>query len=117
VRLFNRTTRSVSLTEAGEQFIAAVGPALSDIHAAIETTKSRRERPAGTLRLNCPVEAALADVGLAYMWEARVKDDLACGQLICVLDDWMPSSPGFCLYHPDRRNVPAALRAFIDMLR
>jgi DNA-binding transcriptional LysR family regulator len=58
VRLFNRTTRSVSLSEAGVQFIAAVGPALSDIHSAIEATKSRRGRPAGTLRLNCPVEAA-----------------------------------------------------------
>ncbi len=246
VRLFNRTTRSVSLSEAGEQFIAAVGPALSDIRAAIEATSSRRGRPAGTLRLNCPVgaaqqilvpvvlefqrrypevrvdivtdallidivakgfdagirtrdavpgdmiavpfgpelrfvvvgspaylrghpapakpgdliahrcirarwpsgrlyrwefekrgraltidapgsltldeptlmrEAALADAGLAYMWEARVRGDLACGHLVAVLEDWMPSSPGFCLYHPDRRNVPAALSAFIDMLR
>jgi DNA-binding transcriptional LysR family regulator len=246
VRLFNRTTRSVALSEAGEQFIAAVGPALSDIHAAMEATHSRRGRPAGTLRLNCPVgaaqqilvpvvlefqrrypevrvdivtdahlvdivakgfdagirtrdavpgdmiavsfgpelrfavvgspaylrdhpapakpgdlmahrcirarwpsgalyrwefkkqgraltidapgsltldeptlmrDAALADAGLAYMWEARVRGDLACGHLVSVLDDWMPSSPGFCLYHPDRHNMPAALSAFIDMLR
>ena len=246
VRLFNRTTRSVSLSEAGEQFIAAVGPALSDIHAAMEATISRRGRPTGTLRLNCPVEAArqilvpkvlefqrrytdvkvdivteaqlvdivakgfdagirtrdavpgdmiavpfgpalrfvvvgspaylrdypapakpsdlmahrcirarwpsgrlyrwefskrgraltidapgsltldeaslmrdaaLADAGLAYMWEARVREDLACGRLVSVLDDWIPSSPGFCLYHPDRRNVPTALSAFIGMLR
>src|ERR1700676_2951443 len=52
VRLFNRTTRSVSLTEAGKQFIAAVGPALSNIHAAMEAINSRRGRVAGTLRLN-----------------------------------------------------------------
>src|ERR1700730_15987528 len=58
VRLFNRTTRSVSLSEGGEHFIAAVGPALSDIHGAMDATKSRRGRPAGTLRLNCPVGAA-----------------------------------------------------------
>jgi len=58
VRLFNRTTRSVSLSEAGEQFIAAVGPALTDIHAAMQATSSRRGRATGTLRLNCPVEAA-----------------------------------------------------------
>jgi DNA-binding transcriptional LysR family regulator len=57
------------------------------------------------------------EVCLAYMWEARIRADLACGHLVSVLDDWMPSSPGFCLYHPDRRNVPAALSAFIDMLR
>ena len=55
-------------------------------------------------------EAALA--------EARVRADLQCGRLVFVLDDWMPpSSPGLCLYYPDRRNVPAALSAFIDMLR
>jgi DNA-binding transcriptional LysR family regulator len=246
VRLFNRTTRSVSLSEAGEQFIAAIEPALSDIHAAMAATISRRGRTAGTLRLNCPAEAArqilvpvvlefqrrypevrvdivteaqlvdivakgfdagirtrdavpgdmiavpfgadlrfvvvgspaylrdhpapvkprdlmahrcvrarwpsgalyrwefakqgrtltidapgsltldepslmrdaaLAGAGLAYMWEARVRGDLACGHLISVLDDWIPSSPGFCLYYPGRRNVPATLRAFIDMLR
>jgi len=246
VRLFNRTTRSVALSEAGKQFIATVGPALSDIHTAMEAANSRRGRPAGTLRLNCPLEAArqilvpvmlefqrrypeimldvvtdaqridivakgfdagirprdaiprdmiavpfgpalrfvvvgsaaylrahpapskpadllghrcirarwpngalyrwefvkrgraltidapgsltlddpslmrdaaLADAGLAYMWEARVADDLARGHLVSALDDWMPSSPGFCLYHPDRRNVPPALRAFIDTLR
>jgi DNA-binding transcriptional LysR family regulator len=246
VRLFNRTTRSVSLSEAGKQFVATVGPALSDIHAAMEATIGRRGRPAGTLRLNCPAEAArqilvpvvlefqrrypevridivtdaqlidivakgfdagirprdavpgdmiavpfgpelrflvvgspaylrdhpgpakpkdpmahrcirarwpsgalyrwefakrgraltidapgsltldeptlmrdaaLAGAGLAYMWEARVRGDLANGRLVSVLDGWMPSSPGFCLYHPGRRNVPAALSAFIDMLR
>jgi DNA-binding transcriptional LysR family regulator len=246
VRLFNRTTRSVSLSEAGEQFIASVAPALSDIHAAMEATNSRRGRPSGTLRLNCPVgaarqilvpvvlafqrrypevkvdivteshlidivakgfdagirqrdavpgdmvavpfgpdlrfvvvgspaylrehpvptkpgdlmahrcirarwpsgplyrwefekqgrrltievpgtltldeptlmrDAARADAGLAYIWEAHVRNDLAQGELVSVLDDWMPSSPGLCLYHPSRRNVPAALSAFIDMLR
>ena len=246
VRLFNRTTRSVSLSEAGEQFIAVVRPALSDIHAAMEATVSRRGRPTGTLRLNCPAQAArqilvpvvlkfqrrypevkvdivtdahlidivakgfdagirtrdavpgdmiavpfgpelrfavvgspaylrdhpapakpgdlmahrcirarwpsgtlyrwefakrgqaltidapgsltldeptlmrdaaLAGAGLAYMLEARVRGDLARGHLVSVLDDWMPTSPGFCLYHPDRRNMPAALIAFIGMLR
>ena len=74
----------------------------------------------GSLTLDEPTlmrDAALADAGLAYMWEARVRADLACGHLVSVLDDWMPSSPGFCLYHPVRRNVPAALSAFIDMLR
>jgi len=246
VRLFNRTTRSVSLSEAGERFIATVGPALSDIHAAMEATASQRGRPAGRLRLNCSVgaarqilvpvvlefqkrypdvrvdivtdahlvdivakgfdagiraremvpedmvsipfgedlrfvvvgspaylnehpaplkpgdlmahrcirtrwpsgamyhwqfqkqgreleidvpgcltldepslmrEAALADAGLAYLWDAQVSDALESGSLISVLDSWMPSSPGFSLYHPDRRNMPAALRAFIEMLK
>ena len=74
----------------------------------------------GSLTLDEPTlmrDVALADAGLAYMWEVRVRADLASGHLVSVLDDWMPSSPGFCLYHPDRRNVPAALSAFINMLR
>jgi DNA-binding transcriptional LysR family regulator len=62
-------------------------------------------------------DAALADAGLAYMWEAYVREDIATGRLLPVLQDWMVSSPGFCLYHPDRRNMPAVLRAFIGMLR
>jgi DNA-binding transcriptional LysR family regulator len=58
VRLFNRTTRSVSLTEAGEQFLARVAPALAEIQGAFEGVNSHRERPAGTLRLNSSVGAA-----------------------------------------------------------
>src|ERR1700678_931330 len=52
VRLFHRTTRSVSLTEAGDQFVAAIAPAVADIRGAMEKAASHRETPAGTLRLN-----------------------------------------------------------------
>jgi DNA-binding transcriptional LysR family regulator len=52
VRLFNRTTRSVSLSEAGEQFLARVRPALREISAAMEDINAFRDTPAGTLRLN-----------------------------------------------------------------
>jgi DNA-binding transcriptional LysR family regulator len=52
VRLFNRTTRSVSLTEAGEQFLARVNPALREIADAVETVNRFRDTPAGLLRLN-----------------------------------------------------------------
>ena len=47
MRLFNRTTRSVSLTDAGRVFVDQVGPALQDIHDAMEACgRSRRRRPA-----------------------------------------------------------------------
>jgi DNA-binding transcriptional LysR family regulator len=246
VRLFNRTTRSVSLSAAGEQFIARVAPALSEIRDAMEGVNDLRDTPSGTLRLNMsagaaqrilsPIvfeylqrypdmkvdlvtearlidivgegfdagirtrdtvpgdmiavpfgaalrfvvvgspayfekhaapstpgdlmvhqcirarwssgliyrwefaqgpeaieidvpgsltldepalmhEAAVAGIGLAYMWEATVADDIASGRLIPVLADWTPSAPGFCLYYPGRRNLPAGLRAFIDLIR
>lgn len=58
VRLFNRTTRSVSLTAAGEQFVAQVAPALADIRAAVEGVNRHRDTPAGVLRLNTSAGAA-----------------------------------------------------------
>jgi DNA-binding transcriptional LysR family regulator len=246
VRLFNRTTRSVSLSEAGEQFVARVAPALSEIRSAMDGVNNFRDKPAGTLRINASVgaarqilvsvvlqylrrypdmrvdvvtegrlvdiitegfdagirtrdvvpgdmvaipfgpdqafvvvgspdyfkenppprtpgdlarhrcirarwpsggiyrwefaqrsemltidvpgvltlseptlmrEAALASAGLAYLRKAWVAQDVAAGRLVSVLNEWMPSEPGLCLYYPGRRNVPASLRAFIDVIR
>jgi DNA-binding transcriptional LysR family regulator len=51
-RLLNRTTRSVSLTEAGEAYLARIGPALSQVIEAGEDLNMLQGRPAGTLRLN-----------------------------------------------------------------
>lgn len=58
VRLFNRTTRSVSLTEAGQQFVAQVAPAVRDIHEAMNIARSQRAAPSGTLRINAFPTAA-----------------------------------------------------------
>lgn len=52
VRLLHRSTRSVSLTEAGEAYIARVGPALGQVVQAGEELNVLQSRPAGTLRLN-----------------------------------------------------------------
>jgi DNA-binding transcriptional LysR family regulator len=246
VRLFNRTTRSVSLSEAGEQFIARIAPALSEIRSAMEGVNSLRDKPTGTLRINSSVgaarqilvsvvleylrrypdmkvdlvtegrlidivaegfdagirtrdvvpgdmiavpfganqrfvvvgspayfdenppprtpgdltrhrcirarwpsggmyhwefaqgsemlnievpgvltldqptlmrEAALAGAGLAYLRQVWIAQDIAAGRLVRVLNKWMPSSPTLCLYYPGRRNIPASLRAFIDVAR
>jgi DNA-binding transcriptional LysR family regulator len=246
VRLFNRTTRSVALTEAGDRFVSTVGPAITAINEAMAVANDGRTTPSGTLRLNCsegaaravlvPVvleylhrfpamrvdivteaqlvdivgkgfdagirtadnvprdmiavpfggalrfcvvgapdyfsrfpapqhptdllahkcirarwpngtlyrweferdgeslaldvpgeltldaaslmrEATLAGAGLAHLWDAGVADDLRQGRLIEVLHDWSMQSAGLCLYYPDRRNVTAALRAFIEVLR
>ena len=57
VRLFNRTTRSVSPTEAGASLLARLGPALTEVEAALDVVNGFRDRPAGTLRLNVPVSA------------------------------------------------------------
>jgi DNA-binding transcriptional LysR family regulator len=58
VRLFHRTTRSVSLTKTGEQFVAGVAPALGQIKEAMERAGSQRETPTGRLRINTSAGAA-----------------------------------------------------------
>jgi len=51
VRLLARTTRSVAPTEAGEQFIARLSPALADVRGALDQVTGLRSRPAGRVRL------------------------------------------------------------------
>ncbi|WP_104667388.1 LysR family transcriptional regulator [Ensifer adhaerens] len=58
VRLFNRTTRSVALTAAGEGFVAEILPALAAIEGAVERATESQARPTGTLRLNTSPGAA-----------------------------------------------------------
>jgi DNA-binding transcriptional LysR family regulator len=58
VRLLNRTTRSVSLTEAGERLLADAQPVLDRIDKAIDAVNSFRDKPIGTLRLSVPRAAA-----------------------------------------------------------
>ncbi len=58
VRLLNRTTRSLSATDAGRRLMARLQPALQEIDAALEDVNSLRSSPAGTLRLHLPRLAA-----------------------------------------------------------
>jgi len=58
VRLFNRTTRSVALTNAGETFVSQVGPALSTIRDALDEVRAQQDEPSGTLRINAFASAA-----------------------------------------------------------
>jgi Transcriptional regulator len=246
VRLFNRTTRSVSLTHAGRIFVAQIKPALEDIHKAMNTARSQQETPSGTLRINAfataareimaplvltylqrypqvhidlvtegrlvdvvaagfdlgirsadlvpsdaiaiplgkvrrmavaaspaffedrPVpqvpqelltypclrirlpssalfpwrfekdgeelqldvdgpitldEASLAriaamnGVGIGYFMEADVRDDIAAGRLVRILEDWTPPLAPLCLYYSNRRNSSAAFQAFVALAR
>ena len=250
VRLFNRTTRRVALTEAGAQFLERVRPALAELADAVEALDETRDHPAGTLRVTLPrianellvlphlgefarrypqiqlelalddgftdlvaegfdagirlgqsiaqdmvavplggdvriavaaapsyfahrpkprtpddlaahdclhyrfatsggiyrwefaqpgdprrvfnvqtrghfvtndlrtmVSAAQEGVGLLHVIEDYVREQLADGRLVRVLDDWCPSFRGFFLYTPGRAQMPAKLRALIDFLQ
>ena len=246
VRLFNRTTRSVSLTDAGRLFVEQVGPTLQDMRSALEGVRSHSETPSGTIRINAApfaareimsplvveflrrypdmtidivTEGRLVDVvaggfdlgvrvaglvpsdmiavplgrpqryavvgspgyferhgkprvppdllrhicirvrlpdgglfrwrfekdgeiaqldvrgpiildegslariavresiGIGFFLEQDVLADIASGDLIRILDDWTPPSPGLCLYYPGRRNLSAGMKAFLALAR
>jgi DNA-binding transcriptional LysR family regulator len=82
--------------------------------------KSRKISVDGRVLVNDPdlaVRAALDGLGMAYTIEALAEPFLRSGQLVRALEDWSPSIEGLFLYYPSRRQVPAALRALIDMIR
>jgi DNA-binding transcriptional LysR family regulator len=73
VRLLNRTTRSVALTEIGERLLAELRPALDGFDAALESINVFRDKPGGHLRLTVPrpavklvIEPILAKFMAAY---------------------------------------------------
>src|SRR5215472_5930933 len=246
VRLLNRTTRSVALTEVGERLLAQLRPVLDNLDAALESVNVFRDKPAGLLRLTVPrpaakmviapilarflaeypaitldisvdsaltdivrgrfdagirpghrveqdmvalrvgedarptivaspdylrrhsapktpdelqshncirmrfasgavarwtfekrgkglevlvtgslitsdgdlaVRAALDGVGIARVPRSSIEALVRERRLVPLLEDWMPRSVGFFLYYPSRRQMPAALQAFVDFLK
>jgi DNA-binding transcriptional LysR family regulator len=90
VRLLNRTTRSVVPTEAGAHLLQRLGPALTEVEAAIDVVNVFRDSPAGLLRLNVPVSAArLVLPGIV---------------------------PGFLAAYPDVRLEVITEESFVDVL-
>src|SRR5437870_3733943 len=63
VRLLSRTTRSVAPTEAGEQLLARLRPALTDVQDALDQLSGLRDKPAGRVRLLVPRLAGTTVLG------------------------------------------------------
>ena len=93
VRLFNRTTRSVALTEAGEQFLRRIGPAIADLRDAENEMISERNRPSGSIRISAAEAgakllirhvlpdflAAYPDIHVEIVADTRMVDIVANG--------------------------------------
>lgn len=90
VRLLNRTTRSVSLTEAGESYLARIGPALGDVLQAGEQLRELQGRPSGVLRINA----------------ARISTAMVLQQLL----------PGFLKACPDVQVELATDEGYVDIV-
>lgn len=63
------------------------------------------------------VAACLDGAGLAFVFENRIQNELATGQLIRVMEDWCEPFDGFYIYYPTRHQMRPALRAFVDFFR
>ena len=89
IRLFLRNTRSVSLTEAGEAFLARIRPALAEINGALEGIHELRDHPTGLIRINASSWGAgrLLPVVLSFMQAyPEVKVDLTCeGRIVDII--------------------------------
>ena len=67
--------------------------------------------------LDLVLDLALQGSGVGYVLREMAKAFIRKGELISVLEEWLPEQPGFYLYYSNRRHPSAAFRAFIDFLR
>lgn len=112
VRLFERSTRSVSLTPIGEQFYIRSLPAVAELEDALTAIDDEKDKIAGTLRLSAPYSAgpffldelvarfasAFPDVGIELIYDDKKVDLIATG-----LDAAIRSNT---LLSPDTHAVP-----------
>ena len=77
-------------------------------------------RVTGQVVCNTPsaiIAAAELGLGIAYVPDALVRNELAEKSLIRVLGDWCPPFPGFHLYYPSKRQASPAFALLVDALR
>ena len=87
------------LARHGEHYALAVPPrfATSDLFASIRAVK--------------------AGLGIGFLPELYIREELESGELVSVLNDWTQPFAGLRLYYPGHRHVPPGLRALVAMIR
>ena len=73
----------------------------------------------GPIEANSPLTtraAAVAELGFAPLPDFIAQPALDSGQLVSVLDDWVPRGGGIFAVYPHRRYLPAKIRVFVDFL-
>jgi DNA-binding transcriptional LysR family regulator len=129
VRLFNRTTRSVALTEAGHLFVDQIGPAIRTLHDAMGAVRAHQEMPSGTLRINAFATGArevlrplllrflerYPQVHLDLVTEGRIVDIVAGGfDLGLRSADLVPSDMIAVPIGPPRRFAVVASPSYLE---
>ena len=67
--------------------------------------------------MDCRLPHLLVKIGAAWRCVVARGPNWGRGALVPVLEDWCPPFPGFFLYYPSQRQLPAALAALIETLR
>jgi DNA-binding transcriptional LysR family regulator len=102
VRLFQRSTRKLTLTEAGERFLHAIRDDLERLQAAIAGVASDRGEPAGVLKVSMGVPHALPH--------------LESGALVRLVPQWYVDGGPISIYYASRKLLPAKTRVFVDFV-
>lgn len=129
VRLFNRTTRSVALTDVGEQLLRRVGPAIADLEDAVNEVSTARDRPSGSIRISSSENAArplirhvlpdfiaqYPDIDVEFVVDTRLVDIVADGfdAGIRVFDD-VPRDMIAVRFGPDMRFAAVASPEYLE---
>lgn len=92
VRLFNRTTRSVSLTDAGRTLVEQATPLLHDLNSVLDSVRAHRETPSGTIRINAAPFAGRAIISPLVLEFLRRYPDMSVdivteGKLVDIVRD------------------------------
>lgn len=67
--------------------------------------------------MDSALEAVLCSAGLGFLYHEQVKEHLASGELVQVLEEWLPERPSLQLYYPNRQYMTCGLRAFLDYIK
>jgi DNA-binding transcriptional LysR family regulator len=129
VRLFTRTTRSMALTDAGEQLLRRVAPAIRELDDAVDEVTSAQHRPSGSLRISCSENGArlviqqvlpgfvekYPDIHVEFVVDTRMVDIVAGGfdAGIRVLED-VPRDMIAIRFGPDMRFAAVASPAYLE---
>lgn len=126
VRLFHRTTRSVSLTEAGQRFVDQIRPAVAHIQDAMAAVSEREDKLTGTIRINSSLGAALMTfqpvmIGFLQRYPGITIDLVTEGRMVDIIaegfDAGLRSSsrvPGDMIRVPITADTPVAIVGSAD---
>nr|WP_299695773.1 LysR substrate-binding domain-containing protein [Hydrocarboniphaga sp.] len=129
MRLFNRTTRSVALTESGEQLLRRARPAIADLEDAVTEVAAGRDRPTGAIRISCAESGAVVlvrdvlpgflaqypDIQVEFVVDGRMVDIVADGFDAGIrLLEAVPRDMIAVRFGPDMRMIAVASPGYVS---